>query len=61
MYSPLTISYLYLLLGMICIVVYFNIPEEINSPFISQWILVLSLIYFVLGGSRLRKHLKNKK
>jgi hypothetical protein len=61
MYNLLTISYLYLSLGIICVIVYFNIPEEINTSFISQWILILSLIYFVLGGSRLRKHFKKNK
>ena len=61
MYSLLNISYLYLFMGTLCIVVYFNIPADINSEFISRWILLLSIIYFVLGISRLRKHLKSKK
>ncbi len=60
MYSPLAISYLYLILGIICIVVYFNLPEKINSSSISHWLLILSLIYFILGGNRLRKYFKNK-
>ncbi len=55
------ISYLYILMGTLCIVVYFNIPADINSEFLSRWILLLSIIYFVLGISRLRKHLKSKK
>lgn len=48
-------------MGALCIVVYFNIPSDINSEFLSRWILLLSIIYFVLGISRLRKHLQSKK
>ncbi len=61
MYSLLNVSLLYLLLGSICILVYFNIPSNLNSEFISNWILILSLIYLVLGGSRLIKHFNSKK
>jgi len=61
MYSLKNISYLYIFMGALCIVVYFNIPSDINSEFLSRWILLLSIIYFVLGISRLRKHLQSKK
>ncbi len=46
-------------MGSISILVYFNIPEKINSPFLSQWILMLSIIYFVLGFVRLIRHIRN--
>ena len=61
MYSLLNISYLYIFMGTLCIVVYFNIPSDINSEFLSRWILLLSIIYFVLGISRLKRHLRSKK
>ena len=61
MYSLLNVSLLYLLMGSLCILVYFNIPSDLNSEFISNWILILSLIYLVLGGSRLIKHFNSKK
>ena len=61
MYSLLNVSLLYLLLGSICIIVYFNIPSDLNSEFISNWILILSFIYLVLGFSRLKKHFNSKK
>ena len=48
-------------MGSLCILVYFNIPTDLNSEFISNWILILSLIYLVLGGSRLIKHFNSKK
>ncbi|MEL0008928.1 MAG: hypothetical protein VW741_03555 [Flammeovirgaceae bacterium] len=60
MYSLLNISYLYIFMGTLCIVVYFNIPADINSEFLSRWILLLSIIYYVLGISRLRRHLNQK-
>ncbi len=61
MNSLLNISMLYLFMGALCIVVYFNIPTELNSEFLSRWILILSLIYLVLGVSRLKKHFDSKK
>ena len=48
MYSLLNISYLYIFMGTLCIVVYFNIPSDINSEFLSRWILLLSIIYLVV-------------
>ncbi len=60
MYSLQKISYLYLFMGSISLLVYFNIPEKINSPFLSQWILILSIIYFVLGLVRLIRHIRNR-
>ena len=42
MYGPLAISYLYLILSLICIIVYFNLPEKINSSSIFHWLLILS-------------------
>lgn len=47
-------------MGTLCIVVYFNIPADIDSEFLSRWILLLSIIYYVLGISRLRRHLNQK-
>ena len=61
MYSLKNISYLYIFMGTLCVVVYFNIPSDINSEFLSRWILLLSIIYFVLGISRFRRHLRSKK
>ncbi len=61
MYSLLNVSLLYLLMGALCILVYFNIPSDLNSEFLSRWILILSLIYLVLGISRLRRHFNSKK
>ena len=59
MYSLQKISYLYLFMGAISLIVYFNIPEKINSPYLSRWILMLSIIYFVLGLVRLVRHIRN--
>ena len=60
MYSLLNVGRLYLVLGLISIVVYFNIPDEMNKSTMAVWILGLSLIYFVLGITRLVKHYKDK-
>ena len=46
-------------MGAISLLVYFNIPEKINSPYLSRWILMLSIIYLVLGLARLIRHIKN--
>ena len=58
MYSLLNIGRLYLVLGFISIVVYLNIPDEMNQTTMAVWILGLSSIYFVLGIRRLIKHYK---
>ena len=60
MYSLLNVGRLYLVLGFISILVYFNIPDEMNKSTMAVWILGLSLIYFVLGITRLVKHYKDK-
>ena len=60
MYSLLNIGRLYLVLGFISILVYLNIPDEMNQSTMAVWILGLSLIYFVLGITRLVKHYKHK-
>jgi phosphotransferase system glucose/maltose/N-acetylglucosamine-specific IIC component len=60
MYSLLNVGRLYLVLGFISILVYFNIPDEMNKSTMAVWILGLSLIYFVLGITRLIKHYKDK-
>ncbi len=59
MYSLLNVGRLYLVMGFISILVYFNIPDEMNKSTMAIWILGLSLIYFVLGITRLVKHYKN--
>jgi len=59
MYSLFNVSLLYIGMGSLCMLVYFNIPEDLNTTSISRWILLLSTIYFVLGFSRLRKHFQN--
>ena len=59
MYSLLNVGRLYLVMGFISILVYFNIPDEMNESTMATWILGLSLIYFVLGIIRLVKHNKN--
>ena len=61
MYSLLNIGRLYLVMGFISIIVYFNIPEEMSKSSMSVWILGLSSIYFVLGVRRLIKHHKETK
>ena len=61
MYSLLNIGRLYLVLGFISILVYLNIPEEMNQSTMAVWILGLSSIYFVLGISRLIRHYKENK
>jgi hypothetical protein len=58
MYSLLNVGRLYLVLGFISILVYLNIPEEMNESTMAVWILGLSSIYFVLGIRRLIKHYK---
>ena len=60
MYSLLNVGRLYLVLGFISILVYFNIPDEMNKSTMAVWILGLSLIYFVLGITRLVKHYRDK-
>ena len=60
MYSLLNVGRLYLVMGFISILVYFNIPDEMNKSTMAVWILGLSLIYFVLGITRLVKHYKDK-
>ena len=60
MYSLLNIGRLYLVMGSISILVYFNIPEEMSKSSMAVWILGLSSIYFVLGIRRLIKHYKEK-
>ncbi len=61
MYSLLNIGRLYLVLGFISILVYVNIPEEMNNSTMAVWILGLSAIYFVLGIRRLIRHYKENK
>ncbi len=61
MYSLLNIGRLYLVLGFISILVYLNIPEEMNQSTMAVWILGLSSIYFVLGIRRLIRHYKENK
>jgi hypothetical protein len=61
MYSLLNIGRLYLVMGSISILVYFNIPEEMSKSSMAVWILGLSSIYFVLGVRRLIKHYKENK
>jgi len=56
MYSLLNVGRLYLVLGFISILVYLNIPDEMNQSTMAVWILGLSSIYFVLGIRRLIKH-----
>ena len=58
MYSLLNVGRLYLVLGFISILVYLNIPDEMNKSTMAVWILGLSCIYFVLGIRRLIKHYK---
>ena len=60
MYSLLNVGRLYLVMGFISILVYFNIPDEMNKSTMAVWILGLSLIYFILGVIRLVKHYKDK-
>ena len=61
MYSLLNIGRLYLVLGFVSILVYLNIPDEMNQSTMAVWILGLSLIYFVLGIRRLIRHYKENK
>ena len=61
MYSLLNVGRLYLVMGSISILVYFNIPEEMSKSAMAVWILGLSSIYFVLGVRRLIKHYKETK
>tara|TARA_B100000886_G_scaffold248672_1_gene175164 strand:+ start:293 stop:478 length:186 start_codon:yes stop_codon:yes gene_type:complete len=61
MYSLLNVGRLYLVMGSISILVYFNIPEEMSKSSMAVWILGLSSIYFVLGVRRLIKHYKENK
>ena len=61
MYSLYNVGILYLFMGSLSILVYFNIPEEMNKSSMAIWILGLSIIYFVLGLSRIRKHYKENK
>ena len=61
MYSLLNVGRLYLVMGSISILVYFNIPEEMSKSSMAVWILGLSSIYFVLGIRRLIKHYKETK
>ena len=61
MYSLLNIGRLYLVLGFISILVYLNIPEEMNQSTMAVWILGLSSIYFILGIRRLIRHYKENK
>ncbi len=61
MYSLFNVGILYLFMGCLSILVYFNIPIEMNSSSMAIWILGLSAIYFVLGLSRLRKYYKDNK
>ena len=61
MYSLLNVGRLYLVMGSISILVYFNIPEEMSKSSMAVWILGLSSIYFVLGIRRLIKHYKDNK
>ena len=61
MYSLLNVGRLYLVMGSISILVYFNIPDEMNKSTMAVWILGLSSIYFVLGIRRLIRHYKENK
>tara|TARA_B100001057_G_scaffold429444_1_gene455547 strand:- start:318 stop:503 length:186 start_codon:yes stop_codon:yes gene_type:complete len=61
MYSLLNVGRLYLVMGSISILVYFNIPEKMSKSSMAVWILGLSSIYFVLGIRRLIKHYKDNK
>ena len=61
MYSLLNVGRLYLVMGFISILVYLNIPDEMNGSTMAVWILGLSSIYFVLGIRRLIKHYKENK
>ena len=61
MYSLLNVGRLYLVMGSISILIYFNIPEEMSKSSMAVWILGLSSIYFVLGVRRLIKHYKENK
>jgi hypothetical protein len=61
MYSLFNVGILYLCMGSLSIIVYFNIPDEMNKSSMAIWILGLSTIYFVLGLSRLIKHYKKNK
>ena len=61
MYSLLNVGRLYLVMGFISILVYFNIPEEMSKSSMAVWILGLSSIYFVLGVRRLIRHYKENK
>jgi hypothetical protein len=61
MYSLLNVGRLYLVMGSISILVYFNIPEKMSNSSMAVWILGLSSIYFVLGIRRLIKHYKDNK
>ena len=61
MYSLLNVGRLYLVMGSISILVYFNIPEEMSKSSMAVWILGLRSIYFVLGVRRLIKHYKENK
>jgi len=61
MYSLLNVGRLYLVMGSISILVYFNIPEEMSKSSMAVWILGLSSIYFVLGIRRLMKYYKENK
>ena len=54
------VSVFYIFMGFICFIIYFNIPSDISSSFYKQIILILSVIYFVLGGSRLYNFYKEK-
>ena len=46
MYSLFNVGILYLCMGSLSILVYFNIPEEMNKSSMAIWILGLSTIYF---------------
>ena len=61
MYSLLNVGRLYLVLGFISLLVYLNIPDEMNESTMAVWILGLSSINFVLGIRRLIKHYKETK
>ena len=60
MYSLFNVGILYLCMGSLSIIVYFNIPDEMNKSSMAIWILG-SVQYFVLGISRLIKHYKKNK
>ena len=61
MYSLYNVGILYLFMGSLSILVYFNIPDEMNQSTMAVWILGLSSIYFVLGIRRLIRHYKENK